>query len=160
RQVVTAYHQRVVAGDGEGIGQAGEYSLITVIHRTGLAVHGLAGTHHLAAEGLADALVAEADAQDRQPAGKVLEYRHRYPSLVGRAGAGGDDYAFGLQRFDLGHAQLIVAHHLDLGTQLAEVLHQIPGEGIVVVDHQYHAVPLTAWSSRPAPPHGTWRGAC
>jgi hypothetical protein len=55
--------QRVVAHHGQRIGQAGEDALALVMHRRGLAVHQLLGMHDLAAEGRADALVAEADAE-------------------------------------------------------------------------------------------------
>src|SRR5690606_41551313 len=48
------------------------------------------GADHLATEGLADALVTQADAEDRQLAGKVLECRHRHARFAGGAGAGRD----------------------------------------------------------------------
>ena len=55
--------QRVVAGGLERVGQAGEHALAVVADQRGLAVHDLRGPHHLPAEDLADALVAEADAE-------------------------------------------------------------------------------------------------
>lgn len=54
--------------------------------------------------------------------------------------ARGNHDALGIQRFDFGDGQLVVAHHFDLGTQLAEVLHNVVGKGVVVVDHQQHGV--------------------
>jgi hypothetical protein len=33
---------------------------------------------------------------------------------------------------------VVVAHGLDFRTQFAQILHQVVGEGIVVVDHQDH----------------------
>ena len=107
--------------------------------RAGLAVHHLTRPHHFAAEGLADALVAKADTEQWQLAGEALDHGQRDAGLVGGAGTGGKDDALGRQGLDLFHAQFVVAHHLDLGLELAEVLHQVVGEGVVVIDHQQHA---------------------
>ena len=57
-------HQRVVAGGLERLGQAGEHAGAVVADQRRLAVHDLRGPHDLAAEDLADALVAEAHAED------------------------------------------------------------------------------------------------
>ena len=54
-----------------------------------LAVHDLAGAHHAAAEGLADRLVAEADAEERRAGlGGGGDQREADAGLVGVAGAG------------------------------------------------------------------------
>ena len=58
------------------------------------------------------------------------------PASFGVQGPGEDHDAIGRQRLDLSTRQLVVAHHLHLRTQLAQVLHQVVGERIVVVDHQ------------------------
>jgi hypothetical protein len=44
----------------------------------------------------------------------------------------------GCKRLDVRHRHRVVAPHLHLGPQLAQVLDQVVGEGVVVVDHQYH----------------------
>ena len=59
-------------------------------HR-GLAVHDPVGPHDLGAEGVADALVAEADAEDRDRRGEPLDHGVRDAGFSRRAGAGGDD---------------------------------------------------------------------
>src|SRR5262245_37777874 len=58
-------HQTMVAGCFEGIGQATKDSLAVVMNGRGLAVHDPIIAHHLAAIDVADALVAQAHAQDR-----------------------------------------------------------------------------------------------
>ena len=58
-------HQRVVAGGLERVGQAGEHAGAAVVDQRRLAVHHLRRPHDLAAEHLADALVAEAHAEHR-----------------------------------------------------------------------------------------------
>ena len=101
-------------------------------------MHQLLGVDDLAAEGLADALVAEAHAENRHLAGEFLDQRHRDARLVGRARAGRNHDMVGLERRDLLHRDLVVAEYPHLLAQLAEILHQVVGEGIVVVDHQQH----------------------
>jgi hypothetical protein len=57
--------ERVIAGRLEGRGQAAEHALTGMVHGAHLAVHDLVAAHDLAAERLADGLVAEADAKKR-----------------------------------------------------------------------------------------------
>src|SRR5262249_31992482 len=59
--------------------------------------------------------------------------------LVRRARPGRDDHMRRPERLELRNADLVVAEHLHLGAELVEVLHQVPGEGIVVVDDGDHA---------------------
>ena len=40
-------------------------------------------------------------------------------------------------RVDLGHGDLVVARHRHLGTELTEVLHDVVGKTVVVIDHQH-----------------------
>ena len=56
-----------------GVGRPAEYALAVVIDCAGLAVHQVAGADDLAAEGFADGLVAQADAQDRSLARPCAE---------------------------------------------------------------------------------------
>src|SRR5213082_2890085 len=44
----------------------------------------------------------------------------------------------GLERGDGFQRDLVVAEHAHVLAQLAEVLHQVEGEAVVVVDHQQH----------------------
>ena len=128
----------VVAGAGERSGQAGEDALAVVRDGAGFAVHEVLGADDLAAEGLADGLVAEADAEDGDFAGHVPDERHEDAGFAGRAGAGREQNAFGLECLDLFDGQLVVAADFDLCTQLAEVLDEVVGEGVVVVEDEDH----------------------
>jgi hypothetical protein len=47
------------------------------------------------------------------------------------------------QRGDLVDRDLVVADDAHLLAELAEILHEVVGEGIVVVDHQQHVRPLS-----------------
>jgi hypothetical protein len=88
RAALALDRQRVVAHHGERIGQAGEHALALVMHGRGLAVHQLLGMHDLAAEGRADALVAEADAEQRDLAGELLDGATEMPASAGEHGPG------------------------------------------------------------------------
>ena len=138
RQGLALDHQRVVTGHGHRHRQAGEHAFVLMENRAGLAVHHLASAHHVAAIGLADALVAQADAKDRQLAGEMQDGFDGHARFGRRARAGRNDDALGLERLDLGDGQLVIANDVDVGTQLAQVLHHVVGKGIVVVDHQQH----------------------
>ena len=75
----------MIAGRIERVGQAGEQLAIVMKDRAGLAVHKSFGTDNPAAEGLADRLVAETDAEDWQLAGKIFDNLNRDPGLIRRA---------------------------------------------------------------------------
>ena len=130
--------QRVVADHAELARQAGVDALAVGGQRAGLAVHLALRAHDAAAERRADALVAQAHAQDRQLADVGLDRRHAHAGLGGRAGPGRQHQVIGLQRADLLDADLVVAHDPHVLSELAEVLHEVEREGIVVVDHQKH----------------------
>jgi hypothetical protein len=78
--------QRVVAGAGQRVGQALEDADVLVMHRRHLAVHQLLGVHDLAAEGFADGLVAQADAEQRNLAGEALIAASETPACAGAQG--------------------------------------------------------------------------
>ena len=60
----------MVAPDAERLRQAGEDAAAVVADGGGAPVHRRVGARNLDPEGLADALVAEADAEDGDPPGK------------------------------------------------------------------------------------------
>ena len=61
----------MITGGGEGIGQAFKYALIVMINRRGFAVHNAFGMDNITAKGIAYTLMAEANAQNRNAAGKL-----------------------------------------------------------------------------------------
>ena len=102
-------------------------------------MHQLLGANDFAAEGGANRLVPEADTQYRQLAGEVLDCGHRNAGLRRRAGSRRDHQAVDASRHALGyafHGDFVVAKHLDLRPQLAQVLNDVVSKAVVVVDHQ------------------------
>ena len=92
------------------------------------------------AGGLADGLMTQAHAENRQFTAKMFDHINRHAGFVRRARAGGNDDPLRVEGFDFGNGELIVAHDFDLGTELTEVLHNVVSKRVVVIDHQQHGV--------------------
>ena len=129
----------VVAGGFEGAGEAGEDILAGVEDGGGFAVHEAGGADDFAAEDLADALVAEADSEDGDFSAEFADGVATDAGFGGGAGAGGDDDFFGGELGDVGGGNLVVALHEQVGSEFAEILDEVVGEGIVVIDDEDHA---------------------
>ncbi len=129
-------HQRVVAPGHERRLDPLEDGATVVGDLRRLSVHGLAA-YHAAAERLGHRLVAEADPEHRNPGLGEASYRlHRHPRLGRRAGARRDDHLLRAGGQQLVDGCGVVAHHLWLGSHLAQILHEVERERVVVVDHQ------------------------
>ena len=89
------------------------------------------------AKGLDHRLVTEADPQ-RGHTG--LRKRSRRldgdPGLRGGAGARGDDQPIRPALQQLAHLRPVVSDHVGLGSKLAQVLDEVVGERVIVVDHK------------------------
>jgi hypothetical protein len=107
------------------------------MHRRHLAVHQLLRMDDAAAESLADRLMAEADAEQGNPAGKLANRRQRDACLCWRAGARRNDQEGRLEARSR-HADGVVAEHPDFLSQFAKVLYEVVGKGVVIVDHEQH----------------------
>ena len=119
-------------------------------HRRDLAVHDPGGPRHLRAIGLADALMAQADAHDGKGRPEAADEVGADAGLVRGSRTGGDDDSPRTGRRHLVDRDGVVSSHDHLCPQLAEILHQVVGEGVVVVDdHQgpIHRPCSNAWSS-------------
>ena len=130
-------HERVVARGGEDVRQPGEDRLAVVADLGGLAVHELRRAHDLAAERLAEGLVPEADAEERHR--RAADELEADPRLVGRPRPRRDHDAVRLQGERVLDAHRVVADDLHLRPELAEVLVEVEGERVVVVDEEDHA---------------------
>ena len=94
--------------------------------------------HDLAAEELADALVAEAHAEHRDAAlAEVADRVVREAGVLGPARARArSSTASGVERDDLVERDRVVAVHDRLRAELTEVLHEVVDERVVVVDDE------------------------
>ena len=121
-----------------GSGQAVKDGFVVVRDGAGLAVHQVRSAHHVAAKGRADGLMSQADAEHRHLAGEVANQIDADAGILRRAGTGRNHDALRLHGLDLSDRDLIVAAHLDLRAEFPEILHQVVGEGIVVVENEDH----------------------
>ena len=71
------------------------------------------------------------------------------PASIGVAGAGRQQHGLGLQRPGLLDGQGVVADDKRLRAQLAQVVDEVVGEAVVVIDDEDHA-PLLGAGPRPA----------
>ena len=58
------------------------------------------------------------------------------PGVVGGARPGRDEDRVGVERLDAGQVDLVVAAHDGIGAELAQVLDEVVGERVVVVDRR------------------------
>ena len=136
--------------DGEGmiarrleiVVQAAEHAFAGVMDARQLAVHRLGRAHDLAAIGLADGLMAQAHAQDRHAAVRLCDQLQADARLVGGAGPGRQHDAFGLQRQRLARGQRVIALDPHLRAQLAQIVEQVVGEAVIVIDQKDHGAPI------------------
>jgi len=132
--------QRVVTRRVERIAEAGEDASAIVVDRRNFPVHDPGVADDLAAEGMADALMPEADAEDRYRRREFLKYIVGNPGFLRRARPRRDDDVRRRDRPDLGEAEPVVAVHLHRQTwvDLPEPLDEVVGEGVVVIDEEDH----------------------
>src|SRR5919204_5559341 len=81
----------------------------------------------------------EADAEDRRVLAQPANDVQRHARVVRGAGTGRDDDALGRERRHALRVDGVVAHHAQLGAELTQVLHEVVGERVVVVDDEDHA---------------------
>ncbi len=125
-------NEAVVARGGEGVGHAGVDRFAVVVDLVGFAVHEAFGANDFGAGDEADALVAEADAENGEIGAELSDDVVGDTALFGRAGAGADDDVGGLERFDFVGGDFVVAEDLDFQARgdFAEPLDEVVGEGV------------------------------
>src|SRR5215475_975668 len=98
--------------------------------------------HDFSAEGLSDRLVAETYSEDWNAGGRFADEIEANAGFVGRARAWREDDRTGLQRHDVGDRNLVVAVDDDIGPQPSQVVEEVEGEAVIVVDQDNHVPPL------------------
>jgi hypothetical protein len=107
-----------------------------VVDHRGLAVHDLGRRNHVAAEDLTDALVAEADAEHGTPLEpKYSIASNEIPASSGRPGPGETRSPSG-EKLEAVEVELVVSNDDRLGAELAQILHEVVDEAVVVVDDE------------------------
>lgn len=101
-------------------------------------MHDGGGANDVAAECCADGLVAEADAEKGYTPFDGVDEGNGDACVVGGAGSGGDDDAVGGEAECFVDGEFVVAADGGFFTGFADVLDQVVGEGVVVVDYKNH----------------------
>src|SRR5207248_4835750 len=109
-----------------------------VRNRRCFPVHQLRGTHNFAAENFANALVTEANAEQRNVRSEFTNDLATDSSVARPAWSGRDANAFRNKFPNVSSADLIVASHQNLGAKLTENLREIVGERIVIINQEQH----------------------
>src|SRR5215472_11828066 len=130
--------ERVVASGRERILESAEYARAVVLHRGQLAVHHTPRPDDPSPEGLTDRLVTEADAEDWNFTCEALDQWHTDTRFRGRARSRREHDPFWFPGSDLLEGQRIVAIDLHVRPELTEILHEVVGKAVVVVDHEQH----------------------
>ena len=102
--------------------------------------------NHVAPEGLCEGLVTKADAEHRDAGFREGTHRfQRNACVIWRARPGRHHDEVRLTSDQLGNARTVVAHDLEIDALLAEQLHEVVGERVVVVDHQHARHAQSSW---------------
>src|SRR5271157_5583918 len=140
--------EAVVARGNERIGNVRVDLLAVVVDLRHLAVHEIGSAHDDAAERRADGLMSQAHAEQRNFRTECCNDLHGNPRFGRRARPGRDNDCFGGKRADFVEGDPVVPRdaHLAL-VQFAEILHQIEGERIVIVDDQNHRRSVSSYDA-------------
>lgn len=115
--------------------QTGKDTFAVMRDRGNFAVFWLRGTDDFTAKGLSDGLMAEADAEQRDVViGCGADQVEADACVIGVARAGGNDDAFRGCLQDIFDADLVIAMDDSLDAQIPEILDQVVGEAVIIID--------------------------
>ena len=138
RQRAVFDDERMIARGFEVLREIAKNGFAVVMNFAGLAVHDFFCADDFAAEGVADGLMAEANAENGDFPGEALDDGNAQAGFARGAWAGRNNDALGAHARDFVESDLVVAAHGEFLSELAEVLRQVVGERIVVVEQQNH----------------------
>src|SRR5579883_268490 len=125
--------EAVIAVGLERLWEPVEDASALVMHQRRFAMDGFGGADHASPIDLADCLVSQADAQGGDASAKGRDQLARNAGLGGRTGSGRDHNVGWLHLLYLFKRHFVIAPHLYLGSQFAQVLIQVVGKAIVIV---------------------------
>src|ERR1041384_2602807 len=136
RQRFATNDQRMVTRRFERIWKAFKDSSVAMPHRRSFPMHQSRRGNNFGAENRADALMAETNTEDRHLRSEdandfVADARILRPAVPGR-----NADAIWRQLFGFGNRDLVIAFHDYLATKHAEVLGEVVGKRVVVIDDQ------------------------
>src|SRR6201993_1223240 len=103
-------------------------------------MHEMRGADDSSPKRLANRLMPQAHAQQRRLPGEVTNQINTDAGLVGRAWPGREDDFLRPHRFYFFDGDLVVAPHFHIRAQLSEILDQVVGKRIVIVENKNHHI--------------------
>src|SRR5512144_86102 len=97
--------------------------------------------HHFAAKCLPDGLMAKADTEDRNGRRCFFDQRETDAGLIGCAWTGRQNNRVRPRRHHVGNRDLVVAMHGDVRSKPSQIVEEIEGEAVVIVDEDDHVSP-------------------
>jgi hypothetical protein len=134
------HFEAVIAGGGERRWQTRKQAGAIMADGRGFAVHQMAALHR-AAEMLANGLMAEADTeQGAARLGAGTDQFEADASFIGGAGTGGNEDGVRARRQGFGSGERVITFHADFCAQFNQIMHQIEGEAVIIVDDEDHII--------------------
>src|SRR5215813_7609724 len=127
--------QGMIAGGGHGTWGALKNRSVVMIDVADFSVHNFAGAHDISTEGSPDRLVSQTDAEHRFLSGKIFQEINADAGLLRSAWAGGNHNMGRLEPLDFLACDLVVTPHFYFLTHFTKVLHQVVGEGVVIIEN-------------------------
>ena len=98
-------------------------------------MHHVAGAHNIAAKGLTNTLMSQTNPKNGNLAGKGFNRRQRNTRLIWRAGAREITRCVGAKARISSMVTSSLRSTFYISAQLSEILHNVVGEGVVIIDH-------------------------
>jgi len=133
-------NQRVVAVGNHRRVQITKNSAAVMLDHAGLSMHDAIRADYTAAKSCTDRLMSKAYAQNGNLSGEVSDQIDGDAGFVRSAGSRRNYDFAGSSLFDFVQRDLIVATYLDLFPRLSDVLDEIKGKGVVVVEDEDHGI--------------------
>src|SRR2546430_15381481 len=112
----------------------------------GLAVEEFWGANDFSAEGCANGLMAETNPENRKFSGQAFDQLHRDTRALGRTRTARNHNTLGLSAVDFFDGGFVVAMDIHTSTKFAEILREVGGKRVLVVQEQnyrYFPAPIS-----------------
>ena len=161
-QTGALHDQRMIAGGKEGRRQTPKYAFAFVVHGAHFAVHDILGADDVAAKSLPDGLVAEANAQKRDVCSSSCKGQGQANARLRRIARTGRQHdRRGPQLHDCLHIKRVIAPYHHICAKLAQIMHEIVGKTVIVVDQKQHLAGALTIRDDPRAASGyTWAKRC
>src|SRR5208337_3943759 len=128
----------MVACGRHGRWQAVKDCFVIMRDGAGFAVHQVRSADYMTAKGCANCLMSQEHAKNGDLPCEVADQIDADAGILRSAGARRKYDTLRLQGLDIGDRELVVTANLNLGAEFPEILNQVIGKGIVVVENKDH----------------------